>query len=188
MNTYLKFKLGQISNTPGRSRRMSHVYKGSSIDWKRIRLAAQLKATSESLDIAVAAFDTLASGIIESPWDRIGDQITISKYVLSLLDKKLIPTTLRPMSISRFSENCYNLIRSVRPESTVAVAITSINEELSKQKPLPVSVSLYQLFLGILCEAAIINFTRNINCHVTPELMTIFPATRKLTQIFDYDG
>jgi len=164
------------------------VYKGSSIDWKRIRLAAQLKATSESLDIAVTAFETLASGIIESPWDRIGDQITISKYVLSLLDKKLIPTTLRPMSISRFSENFYNLVRSARPESTVAVAITSIDEELSKQKPLPVSVSLYQLFLGILCEAATINFTKNINCHVTPELMTIFPATRKLTQVFDYDG
>src|SRR5207249_2148558 len=86
------------------------VYKASSIDWKRIRLAAQLKATSEGLDAAVAAFDHLAMSISESPWDRVSDQIEVSQYVTSAFDDSRIPRLLQPSSISRFSENFCALV------------------------------------------------------------------------------
>jgi hypothetical protein len=164
------------------------VYKGSSIDWKRIRLAAQLKATSESLDTAVAAFDNLANGIIESPWDRIRDQIEVSKYVVSAFDGQRLPGNLKPASISRFSENFYALTRSAQPDLSVTDALTTIDAELKKGKSIPVSVSLYQLFLGILCESGQVTSTKKHKCHVTNELLTMFPTTKRLNLIFDYDG
>jgi hypothetical protein len=164
------------------------VYKGSSIDWKRIRLAAQLKAASEGLDASIAAFDHLARGIVESPWRQTQEEIEVGEYVVSVFETKRLPSVLRPASVSRFSGNCCALFRSIQPRIAVHDAVTAINNELPPCKEVPVSLSLYQLFLGILCKSGRVQQVKNIRCHVTPELVMVFPDTKKLTTVFEYDA
>jgi ppGpp synthetase/RelA/SpoT-type nucleotidyltranferase len=164
------------------------VYKGSSIDWKRARLAAQLKATSEGLDAAVAAFEYLADAIEESPWDRFRGQVDVSQYIADAFEGQKLPSTLKPSSVSRFSQNFCALIQAIRPTLSVSDALEVITDELRQMSSVPVSLSLYQLFLGMLCHGRETTEIKTIRCHVTNELATLFPETRKLEAIFDYDS
>ncbi len=164
------------------------VYKGPSIDWKRVRLAAQLKATSEGLDTAVAAFDHLAMNIEESPWGGVRDQIEVSEYIADAFGNERLPATLRPTSVSRFSQNFCALIRAIRPSLSVHDALEAITAELGQTTPIPVSLSLYQLFLGMLCQGGLATEVRDIQCHVTSELATLFPRTGSLQPVFNYDS
>lgn len=164
------------------------VYKASSIDWKRVRLAAQLKATSEGLDAAVAAFDHLAMNINESPWERVSDQTEVSKFVSLAFENSRLPPTLRPASISRFSENFWALITSIQPRLSITDALRIINEQMTQTESMPMSLSLYQLFLGMLCRDVRVTDTRNIHCHVTAELVALFPETARLNAVFDYES
>lgn len=164
------------------------VYKGSVVDWKRMRLAAQLKATSEGLDAAIAAFDHLASGITESPWARLSDQIHVAEFVRSIFENKRLPDALIPDSVSRFSENFCTLVRSIEPSMTVSNSIDVIDNALQITSPIPISLSLYQLFLGLLCQSGRVVDARRTPCHITAELTTLFPETKKLTRIFDYNA
>lgn len=163
------------------------VYKSASVQWKRIRLAAQLKATSEGLDAAVAAFDQLANGIVESPWDRVDDRTQVSQYVYALLDSRRLPSDMKPESLSRFSDNLCTLIAAIRPQIAVRDALEVIDAELLKERKLPVSISLYQLCLGVLWRSGRVQAVKGIRCHVTNELTTIFPETKKIGPVFNYE-
>ena len=166
------------------------VYKAGSIDWKRMRLAAQLKASSEGLDAAVAAFDHLAAAIDQSPWPSVKDRIDFSRYVGSLFDANRLPNVLRPESISRFSENVCNLVKSVQPQLSVQTSLNEIEAGLVDLGPglVPVSLSLYQFFFGILCRRGLVKMVRDLRCHITPELTAIFPETKGVAAIFDYES
>jgi ppGpp synthetase/RelA/SpoT-type nucleotidyltranferase len=163
------------------------VYKGASIDWKRLRLAAQLKATSETLDAAIASFDHLAQAISESPWEQVKERSDVSYFVTSLFKENRLPPSLKPASISRFSENFCTLVTKIRPNLQVREAIEMVSEQLEKTASTPISLSLYQLFLGLLFENGSLKGVQKIPCHVTPELITIYPRTRAISCIFDYE-
>ncbi|MBC7103411.1 MAG: hypothetical protein H5U13_09365 [Parvibaculum sp.] len=163
------------------------VYKSSAIDWKRIRLAAQLKAISESLDTAVASFDHLAAAVNESPWTQVKDQSDVSEFVISLFEQGTLPSELKPDSISRFSENICTLIKRIRPSLKVSEAIEVLRTELPDKDLLPKSLSLYQLFLGIFSQRGAFEVSGEFSCHVTPELVAIYPQTRAIQGIFMYD-
>lgn len=164
------------------------VYKGSSIDWRRIRLASQLKASSESLDAAVAAFDQLAEAIEPSQWEKSDEQGEISNFVERLFREFKLPGTLKPASSNRFAENLWHLTRAARPNLSSRSCVAAIEDELNKmkQEEIPVSLSLYQFFLGILCRRGLISSVKNLHCHVTPELEALFPATKGIGSSFDY--
>jgi len=164
------------------------VYKGPSVNWKRLRLAAQLKATSEGLDAAMAAFEHLATGIAESPWDRVSEQIQISDYVVSIFAERRLVEAFRPESISRFSENFSTLVRSIEPRLSVSEAINIVDAELRAASTTPISLSLYQLFLGLLCQSGHVGDAKRIRCHVTPELTALFPETKRISRVFDYNA
>jgi hypothetical protein len=121
------------------------VYKASTIDWKRVRLAAQLKATSEGLDAAVGAFDQLAASVVESPWDRMRDQIAVSNFVVAAFDEGILPQSLKPASVSRFSENVCALARGIRPNHSVQRLLEIVNEGIRQADRIPISLSLYQI-------------------------------------------
>lgn len=163
------------------------VYKAPRINWKRVRLAAQLKATSEGLDAAVGAFDELAASVEESPWDRMGDQIAVSEFVVSTFDERRLPEHLRPASVSRFSENFCTLARGIRPNHSVHRLLEVISDRIGNAEQIPMSLSLYQLFLGMLCQGIQITRIENVFCHVTMELAALFPETTALDLVFDYD-
>ena len=164
------------------------VYKASTIDWKRVRLAAQLKATSEGLDAAVGAFDHLAASVEESPWDRMHDEVAVSEFVVAAFGEQRLPENLKPASISRFSENFCTLARAIRPTQSVRVALQIINDQISRSTSFPISLSLYQLFFGMLCQGADVTGVENVHCHVTTELAALFPQTSNLGSVFDYES
>lgn len=166
------------------------VYKTKSVDWKRIRLAAQLKASSEGLDAAVAAFEHLAHAIDESPWSRVSEQLEVSSYIADLFDGNRVPGTLKPTNISQFCENFCTLVRAIRPTHSVGDLLKRIDDMLNQMQPdgVPVSLSLYQLFLGIICEQGLIGSVQNLSCHITPELQAMFPRTNDIRMIFDYNS
>ena len=43
-------------------------YKTDEVDWKRKRIAAQIKAMVEQLDQLIVSFEAAASPVVESPW------------------------------------------------------------------------------------------------------------------------
>jgi hypothetical protein len=47
------------------------VYKSSGIDWKKLRLAAQIKAIVEQLDTMILAFEQISPAIQESDYPEI---------------------------------------------------------------------------------------------------------------------
>jgi len=164
------------------------VYKGSTIDWKRIRLAAQLKATTEGLDTAIATFDELAKAVTASPWEKLDGEISVANFVVEALRIGRIPELLKPASLTRFSQNISDLLRSAKPEVDVRDALRVIDRELNCGRALPISLSLHQSFLGILCEQGMIARTDRFRCNVTPELIALYPRSKELKTVFDYDS
>jgi ppGpp synthetase/RelA/SpoT-type nucleotidyltranferase len=166
------------------------VYKGSTIDWRRIRLAAQLKATSEGLDAAIGAFDHLAQAVEESPWENLRGKILVSEFAEDLFVQAKLPSTLRPASMSRFAENLCELVRDIHPKQDLQDCLRVIKEEIERLRTasVPASLSLYQLFFGILCKRGMIGKVKNIPCHITFELAAVYPETKdKASSAFDYD-
>jgi ppGpp synthetase/RelA/SpoT-type nucleotidyltranferase len=163
------------------------VYKGSIIDWKKVRLAAQLKATSESLDAAVAAFEPLSLTVTQSPWRDISEQAAVSQFIADLIDKETIPKTIGPSSVSRCAVNLHKLIRALEPKISIENALKLLDTQLKELKTLPVSLSFYQLCFGLLCSSAKVTKVDNrVLCHVTDELATLYPETLRVCIAFDY--
>ncbi|MFC0544019.1 hypothetical protein [Kutzneria chonburiensis] len=139
--------------------RVTHslVYKSDDVDWKRQRLAAQLKAAVEQIEMIIASFDASSSAVQESPWpENELKQKIISKFQQWVLDKK-IPDSIAPDSWSRFADNVHGLLRQVeREEGRRADALSSLLEciegELQNESEIhvPVSGTLFQYVLGVL--------------------------------------
>ena len=134
-------------------------YKSKSIDWKILRLAAQLKSSVEQLDmISLGAYD-IKNSIQGHKWPEIEAKIKICTYFEKLFVDKLIPEELRPKDMSRFSENIFSLIKL----SFSKIKFKKWNNELTKILKLievyintftidnfPMSLSLYQVCYGVL--------------------------------------
>jgi ppGpp synthetase/RelA/SpoT-type nucleotidyltranferase len=164
------------------------VYKGSLASWKRLRLAAQLKATSEALDAAIASFDQLLDGIVESPSKQIEERNRMATLIVDLLDRNIIPVELKPHSLSRVCSNVVALLKSIRPKMEFTDAVTLVSDEIGKVQYVPKSVSLYQLMLGVMCSQTRRIEVDRIYCHVTDELTVFYPSTKNLKQVFDYNS
>jgi ppGpp synthetase/RelA/SpoT-type nucleotidyltranferase len=81
------------------------VYKGPDVDWKRQRLAAQIKATVEQLDTLILAFNDALPHISENPWPEIKAKQKISEKMKQFIDKGYIPSECLPKDLSRFCNN-----------------------------------------------------------------------------------
>ena len=166
------------------------VYKGSLANWKCLRLAAQLKAVSESLDASVASFDELAKGIVESPSRHISERNLVCSFLLELFQRSVVPAEIRPLSISRTAENIVTVVKSIRPRQEVQNVVSFLNDRLRELDRVPVSTTLYQLLLGIICSNYNYKFQNEgrakMYCHVTQELLALFPQSRRIEDKFAY--
>jgi ppGpp synthetase/RelA/SpoT-type nucleotidyltranferase len=150
-------------------------YKSSSMDWRRLRLAAQLKAMTEGMDVAVAAFEPMAAAISISPWSKMDDRQAVCNAIDRMISEKILPFELIPSSSSRFSENLCYLIKNIQPKRTVLECLNVILEEIKKGDRVPISLSLYQICLGILFHRGLATGVGKIRCHVGEELNVFFP-------------
>jgi ppGpp synthetase/RelA/SpoT-type nucleotidyltranferase len=133
------------------------VYKGDDVDWRRLRLAAQLKAAVEQIEVLIAAFDPASTAIQESPWQETAAKTTIVDRCKLLARDGLVPETLRPLSWRRFADNVFALVRSYeqnpyRIEDAVRALLDTIDADLRGATPteLPVSGSLFQYVVSVV--------------------------------------
>jgi ppGpp synthetase/RelA/SpoT-type nucleotidyltranferase len=163
------------------------VYKGSLANWKSLRLAAQLKAVSESLDASVAAFDELSKGIVESPSRQVAEKKLVCSFLVELFQRSTMPTEMAPLSFSRTAENLATIIKTIHPQEEISDVIHFLNDKFDELDRVPVSTTLYQLTLGMLCSNPNYNFrTNRISCHITDELLALFPESRRIADKFAY--
>jgi len=171
------------------------VYKSDDIDWKKIRLSAQLKASIEQLDQLIIAFNESSQNILEHPWDETTIKKRIIEYFKEEFDMNTIPSELKPSNWSRFSDNVYNLIyKTTRYKRNLEQKTDKILKALESEtqkydcQSFPKSISLFQFVLGTLAEKKFISFPiYGYTPIITKELEIVFPSVRKIKQRFEFE-
>ncbi|WP_406196418.1 hypothetical protein OG920_15415 [Streptomyces europaeiscabiei] len=131
------------------------VYKGDRVDWKKQRLAAQLKAAVEQIEMIIGAFDQVSGAVPESEWPEIAAKDLIVERFQELIADGVITTNLTPVSWRRFADNVFALVASyTRDSSARPSASEALLEEFATAwrqptaPPCPESGSLFQMILG----------------------------------------
>ncbi len=170
----------------------SLVYKANEIDWKLLRIAAQLKSSVEQLDMIVSGAKQINSHIIEHKWP----EVNIKKFILEKTNEFLanlnVPEELKPKDSSRFSENLFSFFQplvhnSKKPYKLLTPFFEKANNfaNLLGIEKFPRSISLIQFFIGIANE---LNYNSEQGKYiplVTMEMETIFPNIKKITKRFE---
>jgi hypothetical protein len=170
------------------------VYKADNVDWRKQRLAAQLKAAVEQIEVIIAAFDSASIAVLESPWpdsDAKGEVIARCKLLFA---DGLVPDTLQPASWRRFADNLVSLVRSFehdpgKLQPTVSRIIDIIDEDLRGAKPfsLPVSGTLFQYVISVIARESSPGNVRRYVIVPSRELSDFYGLT-SVPKPFLFDG
>jgi len=166
-------------------------YKSDNIDWKRFRLAAQIKAAAEQLDLSIVQFEQLAAAIGESPWPELQLKREVVNLVEKLSQEQVIPAEASPKDMTRFADNLISLIRAskkrIAPDGAISVLDASLRA--FSAETFPRSVSLLQVCMGLLCKSGLLSGPlQKYSCHVTDSLAQLFPEVQALTPVFQYEA
>lgn len=168
------------------------VYKSSEIDWKRLRLAAQIKANVEQLDTLIIAFDQAYPTIQESDYPEIKRKRRLASEIKKLFEQRKIPPELSPQDMTRFCDNLYNIIVKAGKEEAIEEIIKNLTVEIQSTPTIkiPRSISLLQYFFAILVSnESIILPLSNYCCHMTDELSTLYPDLQiSVDSVFEYNS
>lgn len=187
-------------------------YKSKTISWKRLRLASQLKASVEQLDMLISMFDTLTEedNFVPGFSYTINDRIKIQKVFENALAKNIIPTECFPKDLSRLSENVYRIVQAFQGEKPTGQsekklkyldrALQVLNDALDEQnvKTFPRSISLMQWSFGVIIthikeinNSATIDdvnqFLSDYKALITDELVILFPEAANISGRFVFD-
>lgn len=174
----------------------SLTYKSGEISWERARLAAQLKASVEQLDLLIISFEDTSKKIFTSTWPEIDAKVSLVAFFKGRFEDGSIPVELRPKDWTRFSDNVYSMVRSasntwkLKPKELADLVISGIGGELdSKVHEVPMSISLVQYIFGTLFTAGLVKkpFKRYFPL-ITTELEDLFAITRGFEERFDYEA
>ena len=169
-------------------------YKSSQVNWRHMRLAAQLRAAVEQLDQVVLGFEQNAAFISEQHWDDIKARQKIWIFFSNLVESQKLPAEVVPRSWGRFSENFLAIVLATSENRInnivrrVDAALAMVNREIRSTVPetFPRSVSLLQFCVGALARHGMITGPLfRIVPLITGELLTLYPETRKVGAGFD---
>lgn len=169
------------------------VYKSSEIDWKKLRLAAQIKATVEQLDILILAFEKTSEVIEDNGYQEIKHKKYFAEEINKLFKYKKIPDELHPKDMSRFCDNLYRLLINVVEEKKIQEKAKNVIQKIQSTKTslIPRSISLFQYFISILISDKIIDVSTNkYYFHITKEVIDLYPDTagiKDIDDIFEYE-
>jgi ppGpp synthetase/RelA/SpoT-type nucleotidyltranferase len=133
------------------------VYKSDTIDWKKARLAAQLKAAVEQIELTIATFEESAVSLPQSVHPETDEKVQLVLDLKQLMEDGRITSELAPTSWSRLAENVWALVRSYTPRASdqphrmgrlreQLVAFLSSDDEYLELR----SGSLFQLIIGLV--------------------------------------
>jgi ppGpp synthetase/RelA/SpoT-type nucleotidyltranferase len=80
-------------------------YKAGMVDWRRQRLAAQLKAAIEQLDALIIGFESATGNVVAQHWPVTACRSKIEDHFRRLLESGVLPSEAAPESWERFSWN-----------------------------------------------------------------------------------
>lgn len=170
----------------------SLVYKANDIDWKLLRIAAQLKSSVEQLDMIVSGAKQMNLHVTEHFWP----EINVKKFILDSTNDFLanvnVPDEIKPKDSSRFSENLYSFFNplvynSKTPYKLLKPFFQKANEfanDLGIEK-FPRSITLIQYFIGIANELEYNSEKSKYIPLITMEMETIFPDMKKIKNRFE---
>lgn len=169
-------------------------YKTSTVTWERLRLAAQLKASVEQLDIMILGFEDAAMKIEASEWPIVDAQRRIAEAFNAIVSRGGLPEVMAPKDWSRFSQNVLELVQAApwarrrNPIAMADAAIEAVEAELAAlgTTGAPLSISLWQFTFASLCKAKILGPPLDERWPViTPELEDFYPVVKQFTVRFD---
>jgi ppGpp synthetase/RelA/SpoT-type nucleotidyltranferase len=168
------------------------VYKSSEIDWRRFRLAAQIKATVEQLDTLILAFEQTSQVIQDNHYPEIKIKQDLATEINKLFKSNKIPSELQPKDMSRLCNNLYSLlINADKEEKDIKKIFKQLTIKINSEKTrkIPLSISLFQYFLAILISDKIIEAPKGkYYCHITNEFCILYPTIKvNNNSIFLYD-
>jgi ppGpp synthetase/RelA/SpoT-type nucleotidyltranferase len=168
------------------------VYKNDEIDWKKLRLAAQIKANVEQLDTLILAFEQMSPFITESDDPDLKIKRNLSTEINKLFESNKIPAELRPKDMNRFCDNLCRVFPLENKKDKITASIQAIRKEINtiSSNKIPRSISLFQYFLAILIGNNIIEFPiKNYYFHITEEFQLLYPSIQTDNDgIFLYGG
>ncbi|RXR27110.1 hypothetical protein EQW78_01755 [Oerskovia turbata] len=129
------------------------VYKGEHADWKRLRLAAHLKASVEQIELMIAAFDAASSQVRSSPWPETDAAEAVLKRFRMFVEEGLLDEVAAPRSWNRFADNVVSLVKSYQRSDLSAGVIElldAIEFDLRGGSLTPVSVSYFQYVVSFV--------------------------------------
>lgn len=162
----------------------SLVYKGRGVSWKRLRLAAQLKASVEQLDMLILGYDEVTKNVGDGVWLETKAQAMVCDRIRAISEEGSIPKEMVPKDWTRFSSNFLAFLKAARgkefrqnPTSETEKACKLIESYIKNKggHALPRSISLLQLALGVLTDS-------EYNCGRTPDY--VFPLSREMADEF----
>lgn len=166
--------------------------------WKRLRLAAQLKAAVEQLDLMILSFEDAMLRIIEeSKWPMVDAQCKIADAFNSMVAAGKLEKLMAPKDWSRFAANVIDLVRAStwswkKDLLTIADAIIyAVETELSFLGSMgaPRSISIWQFTFASLCKAKIVQVPLTDHRPViTTELEGFYPIVKEFAVRFDFNA
>ena len=166
------------------------VYKSSEIDWRKLRLAAQIKATVEQLDMLILAFEQTSEFIADNNYPEIKNKQYLVKEINKLFQDKKVPDELEPKDMSRFCNNLYRLLINVVEEKQIKEKVKAVIQKIqsTKTNQIPRSISLFQYFISILISEKIIDSSINkYYWHITQEVISLYPELKTIDSTFEYE-
>jgi len=178
----------------------SLTYKSPVVDWRMMRLSAQLKAVVEQLDTLILGFWDSAKLITEHSWPEVEARKSVATFFQQRVESGIIPDELAPKDWSRFSDNFVQLLRAHTNRAKTSgsrwikqvtdEALIGIDEHLGEQPPctVPRTISLLQWAHGVLCQRSIvINSSDDHSVLLSPELLDLFPCLCGCKNKFEFD-
>lgn len=159
----------------------SLTYKSNEVDWKLLRLSAQLRASVEQLDILVSSFTDIRDNVKESEWIDITIKRKIFKFVIRMSKQGNIKDEHLPKDLSRFSDNVYSILNETIKHgriNDIDYIDTTLQEleDFLKKNVIPKSISLQQyLLIFLIKKDKIKRIKSKYNYLITQEMMDMYP-------------
>ncbi|WP_157683803.1 nucleotidyltransferase family protein [Microlunatus soli] len=171
------------------------VYKGDTADWRKQRLAAQLKATVEQAEVLISAFESVSDAVLPSPWPETEVKTQIVERFKRLADDGSLPDMILPASWRRFGDNVYALVKSYEKNAykvpgAVDSLLDTIEADLLGAEPrhLPTSGTLFQYVLSVVHRAETDGSLANFRIVPSRELSDLYDIQQlEKTFVFDAD-